>query len=42
VFGTGQPLRIPENSVAKLDLLNLPADRRQAIESGNVRNGLLA
>src|SRR5437660_341617 len=23
VFGTGQPLRIPENSVAKLDLLEL-------------------
>lgn len=42
VFGTAQPLRIPENSIAKLDLLNLPADRRQAIESVNVRNGLLA
>lgn len=35
VFGTGQPLRIPENSVAKLDLLDLvPADRA-AIESEN-------
>ncbi len=35
LFGTGQPLRIPENAVAKLDLLDLvPADRA-AIESGN-------
>ena len=37
VFGTGQPLRLPENSVAKLDLLELPADKRDAIESGNVQ-----
>jgi predicted TIM-barrel fold metal-dependent hydrolase len=37
VFGTGQPLRIPENSIAKLDLLDLdPADRAR-IESGNAR-----
>jgi hypothetical protein len=35
VFGTGQPLRIPENGVAKLDLLDLEADARTAIESGN-------
>jgi len=42
VFGTGQPLRLPENSIAKLDLLDLAADRRAAIESTNVRNGLLA
>ncbi len=35
VFGTGQPLRIPENAVAKLDLLDLPAADRAAIESGN-------
>jgi predicted TIM-barrel fold metal-dependent hydrolase len=35
VFGTGQPLRIPENSIAKLDLLDLPAEGRTAIESGN-------
>lgn len=35
VFGTGQPLRIPETSVAKLDLLDLAADARTAIESGN-------
>ncbi len=41
VFGTGQPLRIPENSVAKLDLLALPSAQRAAIESGNVRQGLL-
>lgn len=38
VFGTGQPLRLPENSVAKLDLLDLPADQRTAIEFGNVKN----
>ena len=42
VFGTGQPLRLPENSVAKLDLLDLAAGRRAAIESTNVRKGLLA
>jgi hypothetical protein len=39
VFGTGQPLRLPEASVAKLDLLDLTAGQRQAIESGNVRDG---
>jgi predicted TIM-barrel fold metal-dependent hydrolase len=36
VFGTGQPLRLPENSVAKLDLLDLNPDQRRAIESDNV------
>ncbi|MGE5926789.1 MAG: amidohydrolase family protein [Gemmatimonadota bacterium] len=35
LFGTGQPLRIPENSIAKLDLIDLPADGRASIESGN-------
>ena len=35
VFGTGQPLRIPENSVAKLDLLDLAPAHRSAIESDN-------
>ena len=35
LFGTGQPLRIPENAVAKLDLLDLDVGDRQAIESGN-------
>jgi predicted TIM-barrel fold metal-dependent hydrolase len=35
LFGTGQPLRIPENAVAKLDLLDLSAEDRRAIESGN-------
>ncbi len=35
VFGTGQPLRIPENGVAKLDLLDLEPGARIAIESGN-------
>jgi predicted TIM-barrel fold metal-dependent hydrolase len=35
VFGTGQPLRIPENSVAKLDLLDLSPEQRASIESDN-------
>jgi len=35
VFGTGMPLRIPESSVAKLDLLDLPREARDAIEHGN-------
>jgi predicted TIM-barrel fold metal-dependent hydrolase len=35
VFGTGQPLRLPENSVAKLDLLDLTPEQRSAIESDN-------
>jgi predicted TIM-barrel fold metal-dependent hydrolase len=37
VFGTGQPLRIPENSIAKLDLLDLDAAARARIESGTAR-----
>ena len=35
LFGSGQPLRIPENAAAKLDLLDLDAANREAIESGN-------
>lgn len=35
LFGTGQPLRIPETTVAKLDLLDLSADQRASIESRN-------
>ena len=35
VFGTGQPLRIPENALAKLDLLDLPAAAREAIDWRN-------
>jgi predicted TIM-barrel fold metal-dependent hydrolase len=35
VFGTGQPLRIPDNAIAKLDLLDLSSSDRDAIESGN-------
>jgi hypothetical protein len=35
-FGTGMPLRIPENSVAKLDLLDQSPENRQNIESGNL------
>lgn len=34
-FGTGMPLRLPEATVAKLDLAVLPAPARTAIESGN-------
>ena len=37
VFGTGQPLRIPEASVAKLDLLDLTAEQRRAIEFENLQ-----
>jgi hypothetical protein len=37
VLGTGQPLRIPENAGAKLDLLDLAPADRTAIESGNAR-----
>jgi predicted TIM-barrel fold metal-dependent hydrolase len=36
LFGTGQPLRLPENSVAKLDLLDMPPDQRRMIESESV------
>ncbi|HZA99112.1 MAG TPA: amidohydrolase family protein, partial [Gemmatimonadales bacterium] len=36
LFGTGQPLRIPENSEAKLDLLDLTPDQRRMIENDNV------
>lgn len=35
VLGTGQPLRIPENGPAKLDLLECAAAERAAIEGGN-------
>ena len=37
LFGTGQPLRIPENSIAKLDLVALTPDQRAAIEHRNAR-----
>jgi uncharacterized protein len=40
VFGTGQPLRLPEASVAKLELLDVSGDVRAAIESRNTRAGL--
>jgi uncharacterized protein len=36
VFGTGQPLRIPETSIAKLDLLDLSPEHRRAIEFENL------
>jgi hypothetical protein len=35
VVGTGQPLRLPENAGAKLDLLELAVGQRAAIEGGN-------
>jgi hypothetical protein len=35
VLGTSQPLRIPENAGAKLDLLDLAAADRAAVESSN-------
>ena len=35
LMGTGQPLRLPENAGAKLDLLELTAEQRTAIEAGN-------
>jgi len=35
LFGTGQPLRLPEAAVAKLDLLDLAPSRRARVESGN-------
>ena len=37
VFGSGQPLRLPETPVARLDLLDLSAESREAIESVNAR-----
>jgi predicted TIM-barrel fold metal-dependent hydrolase len=40
VFGTGQPLRLPEASVAKLDLLDLSPDERALIERGNVESAV--
>lgn len=36
-FGTGMPIRLPENSVAKLDLLDLDEKDRARIESGNLQ-----
>jgi len=37
VLGTGQPLRLPENAGAKLDLLEISPEDRAAIEAGNAR-----
>lgn len=37
VFGTGQPLRLPEAAIAKLDLLDLSPAERAALESENAR-----
>jgi predicted TIM-barrel fold metal-dependent hydrolase len=36
-FGTGMPLRLPENSIAKLDLLELDEKDRTLIEAGNLQ-----
>ena len=38
VLGTGQPLRLVETSLAKLDLLNLAADQRALIEQHNAQS----
>ncbi len=35
-FGTGMPLRLPETSLAKLDLLALSAEDRDRLEHGNL------
>ena len=35
VFGTGMPLRIPESSLAKLDLLDLSPEQRRLVEGVN-------
>jgi len=35
VFGTCQPLRLPEAVVAKLDMIDRPGRWREAVESGN-------
>lgn len=40
LFGTGQPLRIPEAGVAKLDLLDLSPGQRAAIDADNLLKGL--
>jgi uncharacterized protein len=37
VFGTGQPLRLPEAGGAKLDLLEITGEQRAAIESENLK-----
>lgn len=38
LFGTGQPLRIPESSVAKLELTDLDSESLTAIGSGNAES----
>lgn len=38
LLGSGQPLRLAETPLARLDLLDLDAARRQAIEGGNARS----
>ena len=37
VLGTGQPLRLPEAAIAKLDLLDIAPEQRAAIEYTNAR-----
>jgi predicted TIM-barrel fold metal-dependent hydrolase len=39
-FGTGQPLRLPEASIAKLDLLDIPPESRAKLHSENAMTGL--
>jgi len=37
LFGTGQPLRLPDAALAKLDLLDISPEVRARIESGNAQ-----
>jgi predicted TIM-barrel fold metal-dependent hydrolase len=40
VFGTGMPLRLPENTVAKLEVSDLDAQQVRAVQSGNLARWL--
>ncbi len=41
VFGTGQPLRLPEASIAKVDLLDVSERDRVMVQSENALTGLV-
>jgi predicted TIM-barrel fold metal-dependent hydrolase len=40
VFGTGQPLRLPDAAFAKLDLLDLSVEDRDRIAAANLHTRL--
>ncbi len=40
VFGTGQPLRLPDAAFAKLDLLDLPVENREKLTARNLQSSL--